>query len=377
MGSRMHVNHTGCPDHIGSGGGRRRGRRRRAIGRAPLRRLLLGPRGATLSGHFGRKGVAAVHAPQRRGRGAGARGTVGGAGGFGRDGHIPSQAAILAETVRTATGTGDGPSNPPTVLGGGGGGSDSGTTTGGGGGGGNTRGAQRTARSAGFDSLDGLLVGGSAVHAKQEVILVFDQEDQDILTQLVLIGRHVMLGMGEHAGLEDGGEVGGGHAVLIGLGGKDGQEIENVEQQLLVERGQVANQLLVGGDGFGMVVGFGLGGGDDSAGLGLIDAQGLAKLLVRVQGHDWLGELVEIAPEDVGGIVDGIAGPIQAFSVALGRIEDLLQVFDALRGAVEAKDAFHVGSCHPLVSEGPGTNHQTSAPFSLRKTPHFATTMGT
>ena len=186
-----------------------------------------------------------------------------------------------------------------------------------------------------------------------------------------------MLGMGEHAGLEDGGEVGGGHAVLIGLGGKDGQEIENVEQQLLVERGQVANQLLVGGDGFGMVVGFGLGGGDDSAGLGLIDAQGLAKLLVRVQGHDWLGELVEIAPEDVGGIVDGIAGPIQAFSVALGRIEDLLQVFDALRGAVEAKDAFHVGSCHPLVSEGPGTNHQTSAPFSLRKTPHFATTMGT
>lgn len=284
-----------------------------------------------------------MYSAQRGGRGAGTRGTVGGAGGFGRDGHIPSQASILAETVSAATGTGDGPSNPSsTVLGRG---SDSGTTSGRG----NARGGQRTAASAGFDSLDGLLVGRSAVHAKQEVILVFDQEDQDILAQLVLVRRHVMLGMGEHAGLEDGGEIGRGHAILVGFGGKDGQEIENVEQQLLVEWGEVANQLLVGGDGFGMVVGFGLGGGDDSLGLGLIDAQGLAKLLVNVQRHDWLGQLVQIAPEDVGGIVDGIAGPIQAFSVALGRIEDLLQVFDTLSGAVEAKDAFNVGSCNPLI----------------------------
>lgn len=88
------------------------------------------------------------------------------------------------------------------------------------------------------------------------MILVFDQEDQNILTQFVLIRRHVVLGVGEHAGLKDGGEVSGRHAILIGFGSKDGQEIENVEQQLLIERRQVANQLLVGGDGFGMVVGF-------------------------------------------------------------------------------------------------------------------------
>lgn len=244
--------------------------------------------GGTALGHLRREGVASVHPAQRGGRGAGTRGAIGGPGGFGRDRHVSSQASVLTVTVCAATGAGDGPSDP-IVLGSGG---DSGAT------------------SPGFDSLDGLLISSSAIHAKQEVVLVFDEEDQDILAQLVLIGRHVMLGVGEHARLEYGGEVGGGHAILVGFGGKDGQEIENIKQQLLVERGQVANQLLVGGDGFGMVVGFGLGSGDDTLGLGLIDAQGLAKLLVNIQGHDWFGQLVQIAPKDVGGIVDRIAGPI-------------------------------------------------------------------
>lgn len=94
-----------------------------------------------------------------------------------------------------------------------------------------------------------------------------------------------------------------------------------------------------------MVVGFGLGGRDDPLGFGLIDAQRLAELLVSVQRHDWFGQLVKIAPEDVGGIVDGIAGPIQTLSVALGGVEDLLQVFDALCRPVETKDAFNIGGC--------------------------------
>lgn len=61
------------------------------------------------------------------------------------------------------------------------------------------------------------------------MILVLDEESQNILTQLVIIGGHVVLRMGEQARLEDGGEIGRGHEVLVRLGGKDGQEIENVE----------------------------------------------------------------------------------------------------------------------------------------------------
>ena len=107
--------------------------------------------------------------------------------------------------------------------------------------------------------------------------------------------------------------------------------------------------MLIGSDGFGVVVNFGLGGGDDALRLALVDAQRLAELFVKIQGHDGFGQLVEIATENVGGIVHGVTGPVQAFPVAFGGVEDLLEVLDALCGAVEAEDALDVG-CWSSVS---------------------------
>lgn len=275
--------------------------------------------------HLGRKGVAAVHAAQG-GCGAGTGGGVGGARGFRRDRDVSSKASVLAEAVCAAAGAGYGTTH--VGLGGRGGGSGSGGARG---------------QAPGFDGLNGLFVSGGAVHAEEEVVLVLDEKDQDILAQFVLVGRHVMLGMGEHSGLEYGGQVGGGHAVLVGLGGEYGQEIQDIQEQLLVQGRQVPNQLLIGGNGLGVVVDFGLGGGDDALGLALIDAQWLAKLFVKIQGHDRFRQLVQIATEDVGGIVHGVTGPVQTFPVAFGGVEYFLEVLDALRGTVKAEDAFDVG----------------------------------
>lgn len=66
--------------------------------------------------------------------------------------------------------------------------------------------------------------------------MVLNQKDKHVLAELVVLGGHVVGRVREHSGLEDGGQVGGGHAVEVGLGGKDGQEVEDVEQQLSVER---------------------------------------------------------------------------------------------------------------------------------------------
>lgn len=150
-----------------------------------------------------------------------------------------------------------------------------------------------------------------------------------------------MVGVGQHARLEDGGQIGGGHAILVGLGGKDGKEVEDVEQELLIQGRQFADQLLVGGDGLGVVkvlVRSAVGQGGV-----LVDAQGFAEALVELEGDDGFGELIEVAAEDIGGVMDGVAGPVEAFSIALGGVKDVLEILDALGGAVEAEDAFDIG----------------------------------
>lgn len=66
-------------------------------------------------------------------------------------------------------------------------------------------------------------------------------------------------------------------------------------------------------------------------------------MFVKLQRNDRLGQLVQIAAQDVGGIVDGIPGPVQAFSISFGGVEDLLEILDAFCRSVKTKDTFHIG----------------------------------
>lgn len=58
-----------------------------------------------------------------------------------------------------------------------------------------------------------------------------------------------MGGVRQHTRLENGCEVLRVHAVLISFGGKNCEEIEDVEQQLPIKRGKLSNEPLVLFDG--------------------------------------------------------------------------------------------------------------------------------
>jgi hypothetical protein len=83
--------------------------------------------------------------------------------------------------------------------------------------------------------LNRLLVCRRALHPDQEVVLVVNQKNQHVLAQPVLGRRHVVVRVGEDAGLEDCGKIRGGHFVEVRLGGEDGEEIENVQQKLPIQ----------------------------------------------------------------------------------------------------------------------------------------------
>jgi hypothetical protein len=72
------------------------------------------------------------------------------------------------------------------------------------------------------------------LHTKQEVILIFNQEDDDTLVQSILLRGHCMGRVGKHARLEDSSQILCRHAILISLGGKDGQQVQDVKKKLSV-----------------------------------------------------------------------------------------------------------------------------------------------
>jgi len=120
--------------------------------------------------------------------------------------------------------------------------------------------------------------------------------------------------------LEDGGEVGCGHLVDIGFRSKQGEKIEDVEEKLAVQRRKHSDELLIPFDShihvksaFRWALTINL-----AHCLLLVVANRVSESVVKVQRDDWFGQLVEVATKNVGGIVNRIAAPIQAFTVAIG-----------------------------------------------------------
>lgn len=184
------------------------------------------------------------------------------------------------------------------------------------------------------------------MHTNQEGVLVLDKEDQDILAESIFWRSHVVLGMREETGLEDGSKIGSGHFVQIGFGRKDGKEIENVQKQLTVERRQLGDEVLVDTDGLDGVEVADIGGlhihGTDS--LGLVILKRVTEAFVELERDDGFGQLVEVPAQNVGSVVDRVATPVETLSIAVGRVECNTQFLDALLGSTEAEDALYIGS---------------------------------
>jgi hypothetical protein len=63
--------------------------------------------------------------------------------------------------------------------------------------------------------LHGLRIHSGALHANEEVILVLNEEDEHVLTETVFRNRHIVLWVGQHSRLEDGGKICSGHLVEV------------------------------------------------------------------------------------------------------------------------------------------------------------------
>jgi hypothetical protein len=111
--------------------------------------------------------------------------------------------------------------------------------------------------------------------------------------------------------------------------------------------------------------------------LRLVVLQGIAEAFVEFQGNDRLGKLIEVSSQDVGGIVYSVPCPVQSLAVTIGRIERNFELLDTLLATRKTEDTLDVGRCFVVrkISSCGCTN--ICLPFSLRNTPHFATTIGT
>jgi hypothetical protein len=184
------------------------------------------------------------------------------------------------------------------------------------------------------------------VHADQERVLVLDEENQDILAEAVLGRGHVVLGMRQETGLEDGSKIGSCHLVEVRLAGKDCKEIENVEEQLAIQGRQLGDEALVDADSLDGVEVADVGGlhVHRADGLGLVVLKRVAEAFVELEWDDGLGQLVEVSTQDVGGVVDRVATPVETLAVAIGRVKGIAQFLDALLGSTQTEDALDIGS---------------------------------
>jgi len=74
---------------------------------------------------------------------------------------------------------------------------------------------------------------------------VIDEEDKDLLAQFVFLGVQVVVGMGYEAWLEDSRQVCRWHEIRGRVFCKDSEEVEDVEEELPVEFGQLTYQALI------------------------------------------------------------------------------------------------------------------------------------
>ena len=70
-----------------------------------------------------------------------------------------------------------------------------------------------------------------------------------------------------------------------------------------------------------------------------------------LQRYNRLGEVIEVAAQDIGGVMYSIAGPIQALSISRRGVKGSLELLDALFRTRQPKDALYIGRCALLTAD--------------------------
>ena len=86
---------------------------------------------------------------------------------------------------------------------------------------------------------------------------------------------------------------------------------------------------------------------DGSHSLCLMVPQRITESLVKLEWDDWLRKLIEVSPEDVRSIVNGIACPVKTFAVAIWAVKGSLKLFDALFAASKPENTLNIGRYAP------------------------------
>lgn len=122
----------------------------------------------------------------------------------------------------------------------------------------------------------------------------------------------------------------GGHAIHVTLAGKDGQQIQDVEEEVLVCGRHRCDQetICLGGRLY----------------IERLLDHDVSEFAVELQWHDWLRHLVEIASKNASSVVHAVLVPFDALSIPRRRVKYLLKLSHALLRACNSKDALNVGS---------------------------------
>ena len=75
----------------------------------------------------------------------------------------------------------------------------------------------------------------------------------------------------------------------------------------------------------------------------LVIPEGSSEAIIELQRYDRLRKLVEISSENIRRIMDSVAGPIEAFAIAIWRVELLAKLLDTLFRAAKAEDTLDIG----------------------------------
>lgn len=94
--------------------------------------------------------------------------------------------------------------------------------------------------------------------------------------------------------------------------------------------------------------------------LSLMIPQWIAEPLIKFQRNYRLRQLVEVASENVRGIVDCISSPVQTFAIAVWAVESDLELLDALLASGKSEDALNI-SCYARESARLEARHPASA----------------
>jgi hypothetical protein len=132
-----------------------------------------------------------------------------------------------------------------------------------------------------------------------------------------------VLWMAQNTRLEDGRQICRGHLVQIGFAREDGQQVQNVQQELAIEWRQLSHELLVHCNrclliemAHARTLRFYL-----THGLRLVVPQWISKALVEAQRDYRFWQLIKVPPENIRRIVHCETSPVEAFAISIWRVE--------------------------------------------------------